>query len=92
MLSKCCRLKVKLDGNFARVQLVVRKIAEGSSVERAKDLTHAASYETSDPKIVTVSPAGQLLAGKNGRSECHAEDGRANIVRAGDGGGRERDA
>ena len=60
--------RVKLEGNFSRAQLVVRQIADQGTVERAKDLTRAASYESSDPKIVTVSPAGQLLAGKNGEA------------------------
>lgn len=60
--------KVQLDGNFSRVQLVVRAIPEKASVESAKDLTHSATYKSSDAKIVTVSESGQLLAVENGEA------------------------
>ena len=60
--------KVQLDGNFSRVQLVVRGVANELSIEHAKDLTLAAAYESSDPKVVTVSKTGQLLSGINGEA------------------------
>ncbi len=60
--------KVQLDGNFSRVQLVVREIAKDAGSERAKDLTHNAQYESSNPKIVTVDKSGFLLAGTDGEA------------------------
>jgi hypothetical protein len=56
---------VSLDGNFARCQLVV---TAGIPDERAADLTHQAAYASSDPRVVTVSPAGVLLAAGNGKA------------------------
>ncbi len=53
---------VNLEGNFARVQLIV------GAGER-EDLTHRATYQSSQTNVVTVSPAGQLLAVANGRAE-----------------------
>ena len=59
--------EVQLSGNFARAQLVVsRPQADGQIGPRSEDLTSQASYVSSDPAIVTVSPAGQLLAGADG--------------------------
>jgi hypothetical protein len=55
---------VTLTGNFARAQLVV---AAGTG-ERADDLTGVATFQSSDPKVVTVSPAGRLLAVGNGNA------------------------
>ncbi|MCA9071294.1 MAG: DUF1549 domain-containing protein, partial [Planctomycetaceae bacterium] len=60
--------KVQLDGNFSRVQLVVRAISSNGSVESAKDLTHSATYKSSDREIVTVGESGQLLAQNNGEA------------------------
>jgi hypothetical protein len=56
---------VVLEGNFARCQLVV--IAPPAD-ERAADLTHQATYASSDPAIVTVGPTGLLLAKNNGKA------------------------
>jgi hypothetical protein len=53
---------VTLNGNFARAQLLVSTDAG----ERADDLTGSAIYQTSDAKVVTVSPGGRLLAIGNG--------------------------
>src|SRR6266542_1064355 len=61
--------KVTLEGNFARAQLAVTACnARGAISERATDLTHRASYQSSRPGIVTISPSGQLLAAGNGQS------------------------
>ncbi len=58
---------VTLDGNFARVQLVVTECAaNGTLNERSADLTHQARYVSSDPRIVTASESGLLLAQNNG--------------------------
>jgi len=54
---------VLLDGNFTRAQLVVTERAVN---ERSADLTHQAHYVSSDPRIVTVSDIGLLLAQSNG--------------------------
>jgi hypothetical protein len=56
---------IALDGNFARCQLVV---TAGTPDERAADLTHQAAYASSDQRVVTVSPAGVLLAVGNGKA------------------------
>jgi hypothetical protein len=50
---------VTLDGNFARAQLLV-------AARDAADLTHQATYVSSNPQVVTVAPAGRLLAIGNG--------------------------
>jgi uncharacterized protein DUF1549/uncharacterized protein DUF1553 len=74
---------VKLVGNFAQAQLLVTAgHAEGKSDDRADDLTHAAHYVSSNPKIVSVSASGRLLA--------HA-DGTATVVVSAAGGSREVD-
>src|SRR5688500_11153572 len=58
---------VALEGNFARAQLLVTATAaDGSVDERSADLTHAAAYLSDNPQVVTVSPAGQLLAVADG--------------------------
>ena len=53
---------VTLDGNFARAQLIVGDAGN----ERAADRTHQAKYVSSDPRVVTVSSTGLLLAMGNG--------------------------
>jgi hypothetical protein len=58
---------VTLDGNFARAQLVVTEQGVNGSInERSADLTHQARFVSSDPRIVTVSESGLLLARANG--------------------------
>jgi hypothetical protein len=58
---------VTLDGNFARAQLIVaERGSNGAMSERSADLTHQARYISSDPRIVTVSDTGLLLAHDNG--------------------------
>ncbi|MBP88061.1 MAG: S-layer related protein (Precursor) [Planctomycetaceae bacterium] len=54
---------IQLQGNFARVQVAVtRSAADGSVNDRSDDLTHAVTYESSDPSVFTVDKAGVLLA------------------------------
>jgi hypothetical protein len=48
-----------LEGNYARTQLLI-------TASEAADLTHQAVYVSSDPKVVTVSSTGELLARGNG--------------------------
>jgi hypothetical protein len=50
---------VALEGNYARAQLLVT--AAGS-----EDLTRQAEYGSSDTKVVSVSPTGEVLARANG--------------------------
>ncbi|HEX3657819.1 MAG TPA: DUF1549 and DUF1553 domain-containing protein [Pirellulales bacterium] len=59
----------RLSGNFSQVQLVVTATGPGGkSDERSADLTAAAKYVSSDPKIVKALPGGRLLAQANGRA------------------------
>jgi hypothetical protein len=58
---------VALDGNYARAQLVVTA-ADSSAEERRGDLTHLATYVSSNPHVVTVDSAGRLMAGGDGEA------------------------
>ncbi len=53
---------VSLNGNFARTQL----LASLGTGDHAADLTHKATYQSSNPAVVTVSPTGQFLAVADG--------------------------
>ena len=57
-----------LHGNFARAQLLVRD-GTGDDLRHAADLTHTATYQTSDENVVTVNGAGQLAAVGNGTAD-----------------------
>lgn len=74
--------EVQLDGNFARAQLLVTAVLpEGSAAEYAADLTHRASYASSDTSVVTVSAQGQLLAVGNGQAAVSVTvDGSSVVV------------
>jgi len=62
--------EVKLEGNFARAQLVVVQAAAADQInDRSADLTAEASYVSSDPSIVTVNERGLLLAVKDGQAK-----------------------
>ncbi|HTU20519.1 MAG TPA: DUF1553 domain-containing protein [Gemmataceae bacterium] len=73
---------VTLDGNFARAQLVVTDRGINDNVtERSADRTHQARYASSDPRIVTVSDTGLLLAQGNGSATITVSvDGAAQNV------------
>ena len=72
---------VTLDGNFARAQLVVREREKGGVNEQSADRTHQARYVSSDPRIVTVSDTGLLLAQGNGSATITVSvDGVAHVV------------
>ena len=59
--------KVSLKRNFEQVQFVVTaRDATGQINERSEDLTAAAKYVSSDPRIVKVTTAGRLVGLKNG--------------------------
>ncbi len=60
---------VALEGNFARVQLVVTAAdAKGGVSERSTDQTPAATYQSARPEIASVSKTGQVLAVSNGET------------------------
>jgi VCBS repeat-containing protein len=60
---------VKLEGNFARQQLLVTASDDkGAFGERSADLTGKATYRSARPEVVTVSATGQLLAAGNGET------------------------
>lgn len=60
----------KLEGNFARMQLVVTRVeAGGAPNERSEDVTRTAKFESTDPSIVAVDAQGRLLAHKNGEAK-----------------------
>ncbi len=60
--------QVVLEGNFSRVQLVVRSVPQTESMDRAQDLTHQATYQIANPNIAEISHTGQLLAKANGNT------------------------
>lgn len=58
-----------LDGTFARAQLVVAAANPGGAVtDHSADLTHAATYTSSNPAVVRVLGPGQALAVANGEA------------------------
>lgn len=61
--------ELKLDGNFARAQLVVTALdGSGKVHERSVDLTAKATYVVADPKLLRVDPSGSVLALANGQT------------------------
>jgi len=61
--------EIQLDGNFSRTQLVITEpSADGSLTDRSHDLTGQVVFASADPMIATVSPAGEVLAGKDGQT------------------------
>ena len=60
--------KVVFEGEFSQTQLLVReRISPGT--ERAADLTRVATYESSDPRVVSVDARGRVRSQGNGRAE-----------------------
>jgi hypothetical protein len=59
---------VRLWGNFARAQLVVAADPGSAPSDLADDLTHAATFASSDPAVATVDATGQVLAVANGQA------------------------
>ena len=61
--------EVSLQGNFERAQLLVQQVnREGIASPESEDLTHQATYTSSDPSVVTVDAQGQLLAAGSGQA------------------------
>jgi hypothetical protein len=68
--------EVKLEGNFARVQLVVTAAdATGMVNERSEDLTGGAKFVSSDENIVSVNERGLLLAVADGQAKITITSG-----------------
>jgi hypothetical protein len=63
---------VTLAGNFARAQLIVSVGAPG---ERSDDLTAQAAYQSTNEKVVAVTPGGRLLAVGNGSAMVNVAHG-----------------
>jgi len=60
--------QVKLEGPFARLQLLVRA-RPASTAESLNDLTYQAAYRSSRPEVASVSETGQVLAHTDGEAE-----------------------
>ncbi|QDU31919.1 Bacterial Ig-like domain (group 2) [Anatilimnocola aggregata] len=74
--------EVKLQGNFARAQLVVVEADSSSGAQvtrKSNDISSLAKYESSDPAVVTVSAAGQLRAMKDGKAKIKVSQGSRTI-------------
>lgn len=68
--------EVKLQGNFARAQLVIVEADSVDTISRSSnDVTSLAKYESSDAAIVTVNAAGQLRAVKDGAAKIKVTHG-----------------
>lgn len=73
--------KVELKEQFARTQLVITQSdAQGAITSQSPDLTMQAKFASADPSVVTVSPAGSLLAMKNGQTQITVTVGETNRV------------
>jgi hypothetical protein len=61
--------EVRLEGNFARAQLVVTQTdADGKFDSHSNDLTSQVKFASSDAAVVSVNAAGELLAVGNGQA------------------------
>ena len=58
--------EVKLQRNFAQVQLVVSESTGGKVDENSRDLTASAKFETSDENVASVDETGRVLGIGNG--------------------------
>src|SRR5262245_46089297 len=62
--------EVTFTRNFDQAQLLVAVTdASGRIHERSEDLTNRATYQSSNPEVVTVSPSGRLTAVGNGSAQ-----------------------
>lgn len=60
--------EIRLEGNYSQLQLLVTKADGNIPEERRDDLTSQAKFESANPAIVSVGPAGLLLAHQNGQA------------------------
>lgn len=66
---------VVLNGRYARLQLQVPSTTNSLVNERSDDLTEQATFQSSNPQIVTVTQAGRLLAVGNGSASINVTVG-----------------
>ena len=59
---------VQLNGNFARAQLVVTQLNDGTINQRSPDWTGQVIYSSAETAIATVSTTGQVHAVANGQT------------------------
>ena len=64
-----------LNGSYARLQLQVASTAYALANERSDDLTDRATFQSSNPHVIAVSPAGRLLAVGNGTATVNVTIG-----------------
>jgi hypothetical protein len=61
---------ISLNGNYARLQVVVTKLGDdGTNSSHSEDLTSSASFSSSDPAVFTVTATGELLAVRDGSAK-----------------------
>jgi hypothetical protein len=60
--------EIRLEGNYAQLQLLVGKANPNIADDRREDLTSQAKFESANPAIVSVGPGGLLLAHQNGQA------------------------
>ncbi len=71
---------VKLQGNFARAQLVIVEAEAADKISRSSnDVTSLAKYESSDATTVSVNAAGQLRALRDGDAKIKVTHGSRQI-------------
>src|SRR5262245_58715367 len=59
--------EIKLNGNFARAQVVVTRLdSDGNVSAKSEDLTSAATFQSSDESVFKVNSRGELLGVGNG--------------------------
>lgn len=72
--------EVHLERNFARAQVLIKQAVDSSlSPDGWKDVTHSTKWTSADPKIVTVSQSGQLLAVNNGTTHLLVKQGNQSL-------------
>jgi hypothetical protein len=73
--------ELRLDGPFARAQLIVSQAAPVEITDRSDDLTNKVTYGSSDPHIAAVDSQGRLIAIGNGTVTITATiDGVSRLV------------
>ena len=72
---------LNLEGNFARVQLVLTALnSDGTTSEHSADLTPRSSYTSSNPQVVSVLRPGFLLAVADGEATINVSVGGETVA------------
>lgn len=69
--------EVALKGNFSQTQLVVAAPADARGPAYADDLTHRATYQSSNEQIAVVTSTGQVLPRGDGSAQISVRVGEA---------------